>query len=74
VWVRAQCYQGTSRVYVETLKVVEGSVTLTLGPTRSWTGGSADCRADAGHFFVNRKGVAELKVEASTEFHVAAAG
>ena len=70
MWVKVQGFQGGERVYTETLRVVDGEVTLTLGPTPSWDGGPAICHAVAGFFFVNRKGSAELRVEASADFNV----
>lgn len=63
-WVQATCSQGGSVVYQEWVKTdVAGHATLTLGPTERWTGGSADCVAEAGYYAKNFrwKGVASTK-------------
>lgn len=49
-WVRARCYQGGVLVYEQYVKVEGGSATLTLGPTPSWSSGSATCDAQDGWF------------------------
>ncbi len=48
MWVRNECSQNGSLVSAEYQKV-EGGVAgpFTLGPTLSWAGGDADCRAFA---------------------------
>ena len=67
-WVEVHCYQGTERVYFEARGMWDsyslGSV-FTLGPTRAWTEGDADCTAEVGHFRNGR-----FKAEAHIDFHV----
>lgn len=65
-WVRASCSQNGTLVYKQTVRVSGGTATLTLGPTRLWTSGSADCVATLGTF--NSRG--RWKKSASTSFHV----
>lgn len=48
-WVRARCYQGGRLVYDQYVKYgTSWTATLTLGPTPSWSGGSATCTGDDG--------------------------
>ena len=47
-WVENQCFQGRRLVYSQTHGLFDGYLAapiFTLGPTPSWTGGSADCTA-----------------------------
>ncbi len=47
-WVRNECSQNGSLVYAEYNRVEGGFAgPFTLGPTPSWSGGAADCRAYA---------------------------
>ena len=50
-WVRAKCYQGGALVY-EQYRQFDATrrATLTLGPTPSWSGGSATCTAEDGYW------------------------
>lgn len=49
-YVRAECSQQGSLVYRQYSRVQNGQATLTLGPTPSWTAGSASCTAELGEF------------------------
>jgi hypothetical protein len=66
-WVRASCSQDGSLVSKQTVRVSGGTAMLTLGPTRLWTSGSADCVAELGSF--SKRG--RWKSAATTTFHVA---
>ena len=49
LWVYAACYQGNSMVYGQYVQSnASGQAVLQLGPTSWWTGGAADCAAQAG--------------------------
>ena len=48
--VKAECFQDGVIVYRQYSRVDNGSAPLTLGPTPSWTEGSADCTAELGEF------------------------
>ena len=66
-WLQATCSQDGGVVYQEWVKTDDaGHATLTLGPTERWTGGSADCVANAGYYGKNFK----WKGVASTRFFV----
>ncbi len=67
MWVRAACSQGGEVVYRQTVAVADGTAELQLGPTRSWTGGAADCTADLGSF--DHRG--RWRSEATDAFHTA---
>jgi hypothetical protein len=69
-WIYAQCFQNGNQVYIQTVEVVDGSANLTYGPTRSWTGGAASCKATGGQYFVNNKGMPELRQDAVVSFNV----
>lgn len=48
-WVHAKCYQSGKLVYEQFVKYdTTKTATLTLGPTPSWTGGSASCTGEDG--------------------------
>lgn len=53
-WVRALCYQGGKLVF-EQYRQFDSTrrATLQLGPTPSWTGGSASCTAQDGYWRSN---------------------
>ena len=67
-WVRARCYQGGALVF-EQYRQFDASrtATITLGPTPSWSGGSANCTAEDGYW---RRGTT-WRVTSSTTFAVA---
>ena len=68
-WVRVRCFQGGERVYTETNPVGGNAYVddvFTLGPTRKWTGGDADCTAELGFYARNGR----WRTEASMSFHV----
>ena len=68
-WVQARCYQDGVLVYGQGRKLDSaGQTVLTLGPTGAWTGGSANCTAEAGNYARNNS----WRVTARTTFHVAA--
>ncbi len=49
LWVKADCYQGGKLVYEDYERADSaGLAVLPLGPTMLWTGGSANCIAQAG--------------------------
>lgn len=50
-WVRALCYQN-GRLVLEQYRAFNSTrtATLTLGPTPSWSGGSATCTAQDGYW------------------------
>lgn len=48
--VKAECFQDGVIVYRQYSRVDNGTAPLTLGPTPSWTEGSADCTAELGEF------------------------
>jgi hypothetical protein len=48
-WVHARCYQNGKMVYEQYVKYgTTKTATLTLGPTPSWSGGSASCTGEDG--------------------------
>ena len=49
-WLRAECSQDGNVVYRQWGRPVDGSAELLLGPTRLWTGGSADGHVVLGYF------------------------
>ena len=68
IWVYAECYQDGQLVYAQYVEAdANNEAVLSLGPTPSWTGGSASCTAEEGYF--NRSGrwhtVAETTFEVS---------
>jgi hypothetical protein len=66
-WVRARCYQAGTRVYEQYVRVdANNQAVLTLGPTPSWTRGSADCTAE--ELSLTSKG--RWQVLAKTVFYV----
>ncbi|MEW5990761.1 MAG: hypothetical protein AB1736_05360 [Chloroflexota bacterium] len=67
-WVMAECFQNGTVVYRQYVRVDPAThqATLTLGPTPSWSGGAASCRAEEGTWF---KGTRWRSV-ASTTFSV----
>ncbi len=66
-WVRALCYQSGALVYEQYLKFgTATTVQLTLGPTPSWTSGSASCKGEGGYFQSGR-----WRVAVTTTFNVA---
>jgi hypothetical protein len=70
-WVDARCYQNGALVYEQWAAFYPGSIDykygdiFTLGPTRMWSSGSADCTAD----LVSRDNY-QNHVLASTSFQV----
>lgn len=67
-WVQARCYQNGVLVYGQGRKLDEaGQAVLTLGPTGSWTGGAANCTAEAGNYTRNNS----WRITAITTFNVA---
>ena len=66
-WVRAMCYQNGYLVF-EQYRQFDGSrkATLQLGPTPSWSSGSATCTAQDGYW---RRGSA-WRVTSTTSFTV----
>jgi hypothetical protein len=70
-YVNLNCYQGTTWVSGEWGGFYAGSAydqTFGLGPSNSWAGGAADCKAD----LVEWTAKGSLVVRASTSFHVEA--
>lgn len=47
-WVRGYCYQGGTMVWTQSGISSGGKLTFHLGPTPSWTSGSAECVAEHG--------------------------
>ena len=48
-WAHAKCYQNGTLVYEQFVRFsTDGTATLTLGPTPSWTGGAASCVGEDG--------------------------
>ena len=48
-WVHAKCYQSGKLVYEQWVRYgTAQTATLTLGPTPSWSGGSASCTGEDG--------------------------
>lgn len=69
--VDARCYQNGVLVYEEWHGFFDGALggrTFTLGPTRSWLSGSADCEARLVEWLSNGK----QRTLASMRFHVGA--
>lgn len=68
LWVYAECSQNRSMVYGQYVQSdANGQAVLQLGPTSWWTGGSADCIAQAGNWSA-RNG--QWVTQGSTTFHV----
>lgn len=66
-WVFAECAQGGSIVYRQWVKAgADNTAVLTLGPTPSWSGGSATCFAQEGYWFKGSR----WRVIAETSFAV----
>ena len=67
-WVMAECFQGGTVVYRQYVKVDPAThqATLTLGPTPSWSGGAASCRAEEGTWFKGSR----WRTVATTTFEV----
>jgi hypothetical protein len=68
-WVNLNCYQNGTWASGEWGGFFAGSAydqTFTLGPSNSWAGGDADCKAD----LVQWTAKGSLVVKASTSFHV----
>jgi hypothetical protein len=67
-WVHIYCRVTDGSVGLDTWRrpAVDGSFSVVLGPTPSWTGGGASCKADAGSFSRNGR----FNVAGSTTFGV----
>jgi len=66
-WAMASCYQGGTLVYRQYVRNgADNTVTFTLGPTPSWSGGAATCTAEEGYFFKGSR----WRVMADTTFNV----
>ncbi len=64
-WVHAMCYQDGMMVYEQYRSLSsDGTATLTLGPTPSWSSGGASCTAEAGYWFHGSR----WRVAATTTF------
>lgn len=48
LWVRGYCFQGGEMVWTQSGVASGGTLTFYLGPTPSWSSGSADCVAEYG--------------------------
>lgn len=50
-WVHAKCYQGGALVFEQWRSyLADGTTTLSLGPTPSWSSGDASCTAEEGYY------------------------
>jgi hypothetical protein len=67
-WVKAECFQNGTIVYRQYVQIDPAThqATLTLGPTPSWSGGAASCRAEEGIWFKGSR----WRVLATTTFEV----
>jgi hypothetical protein len=67
-WVMGECFQNGTIVYRQYVRVDPAThqATLTLGPTPSWSGGAAACRAEEGIWFKGSR----WRVLATTTFSV----
>ena len=50
VWVHAKCYQSGTLVFEQWRMYVDGTATLSLGPTPKWSAGAANCTAEEGYY------------------------
>ena len=67
IWAMAECYQNGTVVYRQYVKNnAQNTVTFTLGPTPSWSGGDAECFAYEGYWFKGSR----WRVIAQTTFSV----
>ena len=68
VWVHAKCYQGGTLVFEQWRMYVDGTASLSLGPTPLWSSGSANCTAEEGSYARNNR----WRSAGSTTFNVTA--
>ena len=69
LYVRVSCTQDGATVLVAVERTdANGQATFQMGPSPTWTSGSASCLGQAGHF--DNRG--RFQIDASTTFNVAA--